>query len=195
MDGRYFLVIVDAHSKWVDIYTTSGTTAKETIKCLQHSFSTFGLPVSIVSDNGPCFTSQEFKDFAKNSGIRLITTAVYKPSTNGLAEKMVQTLKRALRTSTAPIQLTLDRFLFNYRLTPHSTTGVSPAELMFGRRLRSRLDLLWPTDTVSARVAERQQAQRRGHIGTPRTVKFSPEAPIMIRNYSQRGDRWIPSTI
>ena len=195
VDGRYFLVVVDAHSKWVDIYTTSGTTAKETIKCLQHSFSTFGLPVSIVSDNGPCFTSQEFKDFAKNSVIRLITTAVYKPSTNGLAERMVQTLKRALRTSTSPIQLTLDKFLFNYRLTPHSTTGVSPAELMFGRRLRSRLDLLWPTDTVSARVAERQQAQRRGHIGTPRTVKFSPEAPVMIRNYSQRGDKWIPSTI
>ena len=93
MDGRYFLVIVDAHSKWVDIYNTSGTTAKETIKCLQHSFSMFGLPVSIVSDNGPCFTSQEFKDFAKTSGIRLITTAVYKPSTNGLAERMVQTLR------------------------------------------------------------------------------------------------------
>ena len=114
----------------------------------------FGLPVPIVSDNGPCFTSQEFKDFAKNSGIRLITTAVYKNSTNGLAERMVQTLKRALRTSKESIQLTLDRFLFNYRLTPHSTTGVSLAELMFGRR--SRLDLLWPTDTVSARVAERQ---------------------------------------
>ena len=97
LNGRYFLVIVDAHSKWVDVYPTSGTTAQETIKCLQHSFSQFGLPISIVSDNGPCFTSQEFKDFTRNSGVRHITTAVYKPSTNGLAEKMVHTLKKALR--------------------------------------------------------------------------------------------------
>ena len=112
VDGRYFLVVVDAHSKWVTIYSTSGTTTKETIKCLQHSFAQFGLPVSIVSDNGSCFASQEFKEFAKHSGLRHITTAVYKPSTNGLAEKMVQTLKRALRTSTSPLQVTLDRFLF-----------------------------------------------------------------------------------
>ena len=57
VDGRYFIVVVDARSKWVDIYSTSGTTIKETIKCLQHSFAQFGLPVSIVSDNGPCFAS------------------------------------------------------------------------------------------------------------------------------------------
>ena len=196
VDGHYFLVIVDAHSKWVDIYSTSDTTTKETVKCLQHSFAQFGLPVSIVSDNGPCFASQEFKEFAKNSGIRHITTAVYKPSTNGLAKKMAQTLKRALRTSTSPLQQTLDRFLFNYRLTPQSTTGVSPAELMFGRWLRSRLDLLWPcTDTVSARVAERQQAQRRDHTGTPRTVQSFPESPVMIHNYAPGGSKWIPSTV
>ena len=88
IDGRYFLVVVDAHSKWVDIYSTSGTTTKETVNCLKHSFAQFGLPVSIVSDNGLCFASQEFKEFTKNSGIRHITTAVYKPSTNGLTEKM-----------------------------------------------------------------------------------------------------------
>ena len=195
VNGLYFLVIVDAHSKWVDVYPTSGTTAKETIKCLQHSFSRFGLPISIVSDNGPCFTSQEFKDFCEHIGARHITTAVYKPSTNGLAEKMVQTLKKALRTSKSAIQDTLDRFLFNYRLTPHSTTGVSPAELMFGRRLRSRLDLLWPADSVSSRVAKRQQVQKKEHANAPRTVNLPPESPVMIRNYTPGGSKWIPATV
>lgn len=195
VDGRYFLVIVDAHSKWVDVYPTSGTTAKETIKCLQHSFSRFGLPVSIVSDNGPCFSSQEFKDFCMHTGARHITTAVYKPSTNGLAEKMVQTLKKSLRTSKSAIQDTLDRFLFNYRLTPHSTTGVSPAELMFGRRLRSRLDLLWPAEGVSSRVAKKQQAQKKEHANAPRIVNLPPESPVMIRNYTPGGSKWIPSTV
>ena len=195
VEGRYFLVIVDAHSKWVDVYPTSGTTAKETIQCLRHSFSRFGLPVSIVSDNGPCFVSQEFKEFCKNAGVRHITTAVYKPSTNGLAEKMVQTLKKALRTSKSAVQDTLDRFLFNYRLTPHSTTGVSPAELMFGRRLRSRLDLLWPADSVSSRVARKQQAQKKEHTNAPRSLHLPPESPVMIRNYTPGGSKWTSSTV
>ena len=90
VDGNYFLIIVDAHSKWVEIFKTKGTTAQGTIKCLSHLFSQFGLPVSIVSDNGPCFTSQEYKTFLSNSGVRQILTAVYKPSTNGLAERMLQ---------------------------------------------------------------------------------------------------------
>ena len=142
MDGRYYLVIVDSHSKWVDIHDTSGPTAREIISCLNHLFSFFGLPVSIVSYNGLCFVSVEFQDFMRSAGIKHITSAVYKPSTNGLAERMVQSFKRALHVSSELTRLALDRFLFNYRLTPYSTTGVSPAELMFGRRLRSRFDLV-----------------------------------------------------
>ena len=195
VNGRYFLVIVDAHSKWVDVYPTSGTTAKETIQCLKQSFSRFGLPVSIVSDNGPCFISQEFKDFCKNINARHITTAVYKPSTNGLAEKMVQTLKKSLHISKSNCQDTLNRFLFNYRLTPHTTTGVSPAELMFGRRLRSKLDLLWPADSVSSRVVKKQNIQRRDHVAAPRTLHLPPDSPVMIRNYTPGGCKWTPSKI
>ena len=82
-------------------------------------------------------TLRSSKDFAENSGIRHITTAVYKFCTNGLAEKMVQMLKKALRISASPLQLALDRFLFNYRLTPHSITGLSAAKLIFGRQLHS----------------------------------------------------------
>ena len=81
-------------------------------------------------------------------------------------------LSRRPYVSESPLQLTIDRFLFNYRLTPHSTTGVSPAELMFGRRLRSRLDLLQPLHGISDRVADRQQAQKRGHTGTPRSLQL-----------------------
>ena len=94
----------------------------------------------------------------------------------------------------SPLQLTSYRFLFNYSLTPHSSAGVSPEELMFCRWIRSQLGLLWPTDTVLARVAKRQ-VQRRDHTGTPRTVQFSPEFPVMIHNYTPGESKWIPSTV
>ena len=155
----------------------------ESVKYLSHCFATYGLPVSVVSDNGPCFTSNEFAEFMKNSGVHHVTTAVYRPSTNGLAERMVQTFKKALKLSKDNIQLTIDKFLFNYRLTPHTTTGKSPAELMFGRRLRSRLDLLWPADSTAQRVASKQEQQKRDYTRRPRHLDLVPEDRVLVRNY------------
>ena len=64
-------------------------------------------------------------------------------STNGLAERAVQSFKQGLkRTTGKSIQDRLSRFLFQYRTTPHSTTP--PAELLMGRRLRTHFDLLYP---------------------------------------------------
>ena len=195
IDGKWYLVVVDSHSKWVEIMQTGGTTAKETISCLRHIFSRFGIPVSIVSDNGPCFTSEEFAQFADFCGFKHITTAVYKPSTNGLAERMVQSFKRALKSSKDPVLLCLDRFLFKYRITPHSTTGVSPAELMLGRKLRNRLDLLWPMDGVASRVRKKQTDQGHHHSRNPRIVSWAPGDPVMVRNYSRIGPQWSPAVV
>ena len=68
-------------------------TSDVTIKILRNCFSRFGLPLTVVSDNGPCFISSEFDNFMRMNGINHIKSAVYHPSTNGLAENMVKTLK------------------------------------------------------------------------------------------------------
>ena len=107
---------------------------------------------------------------------------------------MVRTFKQALKSSTDPLQLTVDRFLFNYRMTPHSTTGVSPSELMFNRKLRSRLDLLWPFNSVQARVANKQQSQKGNYTQRPRNMNAPLGSDIMVRNYSS-GPKWLPGTV
>ena len=66
-------------------------------KKLQLVFSTHGLPEVIVSVNGTAFTSEEFAAFVHRNGIKHLTSAPYHPASNGLAERAVQTLKKALK--------------------------------------------------------------------------------------------------
>ncbi len=61
IQGQMFLIIIDAHSKWIEAIPTSGSTFRVVIKELQVLFSKFGLPECVVSDNGTCFTSAQFK--------------------------------------------------------------------------------------------------------------------------------------
>ncbi|KAG8170544.1 hypothetical protein JTE90_011097 [Oedothorax gibbosus] len=78
MFGYMFLVIVDAHSKWLEVYPMKSTTTFKTIESLRDCFARFGLPVTLVS-NGPQFTSHEFKTFMNSNGIKHKTTAPFKP--------------------------------------------------------------------------------------------------------------------
>ena len=104
-----------------------------------------GLPETVVTDNGTCFTSSEFEGFLKKNGIKHFTSAPYHPASNGLAERAVQIVKKGLKKMTeGSISERLARILMSYRLTPQTTTGISPAELLLGKRPRSRLDLLKP---------------------------------------------------
>jgi len=140
--GRMFLIISDAYSKWVDIYPTKGCTSAETIEKLRHSIAIQGKPLTIVSDNGRCFTSGEFAEFCKKNSLRHVTSAPYHPSTNGLAERNVQTFKGALKKwklNGETIETKVERYLYAYRNTPHSVTGVSPAELILKKKPRTAL--------------------------------------------------------
>ena len=95
--GHMFLVVVDAHSKWMEVKMVKNATSSTTITALRSIFATRGIPELLVSDNGSVFTSAEFKIFTKNNGIRHTTSAPYHPATNGLAERAVQTFKSFLK--------------------------------------------------------------------------------------------------
>ena len=79
-------IIVDSHSKWIDVHATTSSNASVTIDKLMSSFDTHGLPHTIVSDNGPCFASSEFELFNKMNGIRHMKVSPHHPASHGLAE-------------------------------------------------------------------------------------------------------------
>ena len=101
LEGRMFLVVMNAHSKWLEVVPIAPiqcnhptiTTALSTIQHLRQLFARFSIPESIVSDNGPQFMAEEFCKFCKVNSIRYIWVASYHLSSNGLAERGVQIFK------------------------------------------------------------------------------------------------------
>lgn len=159
MDNLTFLVIIDTHSKWIEVFKINTTTATATIQVLRTVFTRFGIPESIVSDNGPQFTSNEFTEFCYLNGIRHVHVPPYNPSSNGLAERVVQTFKKGFKKmSEGSIQDKISHFLVSYQIMPQTTTGTSPAELLFGRTLQSRLHLLKPN--LSQNIENKQERQK-----------------------------------
>ncbi|XP_052749474.1 uncharacterized protein K02A2.6-like [Galleria mellonella] len=133
---QYFLIVVDAYTKWLEVIPTTSITTTATIKILKNFFTTFGLPITIVSDNGRQFRSEEMMTFLKENGIQSKFTAPFHPSTNGQAERYVQTFKNKIKSmihEKGTLMEKLSRFLMMYRKTPNNTTGLSPAEMMFKR--------------------------------------------------------------
>ena len=120
-------------------------------------FSTHGLSEQLVTDNGAQFTSEVFQQFLRENGIKHVRSAPYHPSTNGEAERFVQTFKNAMKAAkndSGSFETKLARFLLVYRSSPNTTTGESPAELLFHRQIRTRLSLITPS--VSTTIANRQ---------------------------------------
>ena len=103
----------------------NAASTQNTTEHLHAMFTRFGLPKVMATDNGTCSTSSDFAEFARRNQIRHVRIAPYHPSSNGLAERAVQTFKLGMKKQTnGMLQTKLSRFLFHYRLSPNATTGI-----------------------------------------------------------------------
>ena len=91
-----WLLVIDAYSKWPEVYAMSATTARATVQQLRKISTTHDLPQMIVSDNGTQFVSEEFEQFCSSRGIQHDTIVPYHPGSNGEAERLVETFKKSI---------------------------------------------------------------------------------------------------
>ncbi|XP_049269264.1 uncharacterized protein K02A2.6-like [Rhipicephalus sanguineus] len=181
INGSMILVLVDAHSKWIEAVPMKQATTSSTITCLRSLFSRFGIPRTLVSDNGTQFTSQEFADFMNKNNITRLRTAAFHPQSNGLAERAVRTVKDGLKKiNQARLEDCLCRLLFNYQRTPLAS-GNSPSELLLGYQIRSRLDTCFPP-LIAGRSGESDE------------WTLAPDANVYIRNFG-KGEKWKTGTV
>lgn len=140
--GEMLFVIVDYFSRFVMTRIMKSTRAIDVIHVLGEIFASFGIPEKFMLDNGPPFNSKELKIYLGNSGVQIIHSTPYYPQQNGLVERENRNIKRALSISmntNTDWRQALNEYLLLQHTTPHATTGVAPAELLFGRNLTDKL--------------------------------------------------------
>ena len=167
---RFAIVMTDYHSKWPEVAFCSQPSTSSVINFIETVAAREGYPEELVSDNGTAFTSREFSEYLSEVGIRHIRVTPYHPRGAGAVERFNRVLKGVLQAASLQGQDWMEavrEFLLQYRVTPHATTGQSPAELLRGRQLRTPLRAaaedpgrFVTDDKVRARVESQQDKQK-----------------------------------
>ena len=194
----HFLVVVDSHSKWLEVKHMSSTATERTVDELRLIFAQHGLPEEVVSDNGPQFISNEISELMSKNGVKHTLVPPYHSQSNGAAERLVRVVKEALvkqvleGNRARSLKHRLADFLLRYRTTPHSTTGISPAELLMKRRLRTRLSVVKPTLAQAIETKQEKQKEYKD-LKNHRERQFSENDTVRVRNTESNGnsEKWI----
>ena len=150
--NRYVLTLMDFATKYPEAVPLHRIDAPTICQELLTIFSRYGLPEQILSDRGSNFLARVTQELLRKLDIAHLKTSPYHPQSNGMLERFHSTLKQMLRKTCLEIRewdTWISYLLFAYRETPHSTTGFSPFELMFGRDVRGPLTVLGSYGRVS----------------------------------------------
>ncbi len=179
--GEYLLVAIDRYSRYPEVEVVRSTKASTVIPKLDQMFARHGIPTIIKSDNGPPFNGTEYKHYLEVLGITAKYSTPKWPQGNAEAERFMQPLGKALKTAhieNRPWQQELSRFRLLYRTTPHTSTNVSPAELLFNRTVRGKLPLLNKRNIVNRHKTAKKnettkQKYNKEYADNKRNVKSS----------------------
>lgn len=144
--NKFILIFIDVKSRWIEArITKKAPTSQVTTLLLDDIFSTHGYSHILVSNNATIFTGNEFVTFREARDIQQKFIAPGHPATNGLAEKIVQLIKRKLKAlpENESMQSQLKEILLRYYAAPLAS-GKTPAELYLHRKIRTKLDAIRP---------------------------------------------------
>ena len=163
-----YIVIIDYHSKFPVVSKLPNTTSETIAKSMSAIFSLFGPPSIIMSDNGPQFTGAAFKAMCDKWGITHTTSSPRYPRSNGLAERTVRSVKELIKKCMETNQ-SIQIGMQHLRATPLDGNTPSPAEILFGRQIRTTLpscshpgSLQKPTEVFN-KLQEKQVKMKSDH--------------------------------
>ena len=197
LNGSTYIVLVDYYSRFMEVQKLTSTTSASVIAFLKPMFARYGIPVTLVSDNGPQFSSAEMKEFAEGYGFHHITTSPYYPQANGQAERTVRTVKNLLRNAKDPHMA-----LLSYRATPLEWCGLTPAELLMGRKIRTDLPQsknnyipTWTHTQNLKELHEKYKSKQENNYNNRHRVKTLPSLPDNTPVWIQTENTHVPGTV
>ena len=176
--GHTYAALADRYSNWLSVLKLKQDTSEALIAALKDYFATFGVPEMLSTDGASIFTSHTFKDFCARWGIEQRISSAYHPRSNKRAELAVKHAKRLVSDCLGPNGgLNTDamaRALLSHRNTPDALTGVSPAQVIFGRVLRDFLPIspgrYTPRQEWRLTADQRERAYAKRHIKTDKAL-------------------------
>ena len=132
--GEHLIVLIDYYRRWKEVDIVHATTSEKVIKCLDVQFARYDVSKSLRNDNGSNLVSEEVEQYLDEMGVEHKLTTPLWPRANGEVERQNRSLLKAMRAAHAQKKnwrTELNKYLLAYRTTPHSTTGRTPAELLF----------------------------------------------------------------
>ena len=177
--GEYLLVMIDEYSRYPEVEFVSSTSAQAVVPHIDRVFSSHGFPDKVKTDGGPPFNGTDthaFQLYMKWAGIKHILVSPEDPEANGLAENFMKVIKKVWHTSRIEHKVfkqELYKYLRHYRATPHTSTGKAPSELLFNRKIRTRLpDYREPAQDHQLRQHnERAKATQKAYKDAKANVK------------------------
>lgn len=142
--GEYLFVVVDYYSRYFEVDLLKRVRVVDIITSLETLFARYGAPYTLITDNGPQFKDRSLNEFLNVYGVEHLTSPPLWPRANGEVERQNRMLLRAMEIAQVEgrdWRKELKTFLLAYRTTPHATTGVSPGELFFQRKVRCKLPI------------------------------------------------------
>ena len=138
LQHKYILTATDYFTRWVEAIPLRKINADAVIDFLQdHIMTRFGVPISLVFDNASYFSSIRLTAFAHEKGIMLHYSANYYPQGNVLAEStnknLIRILKKTMIENQRSWHLALPNSLWEDRVTPKTTLGMSPYTPFYGK--------------------------------------------------------------
>ncbi|KAF7709013.1 hypothetical protein HF521_018070, partial [Silurus meridionalis] len=136
--GHSILVVVDYYSRYYEYEILTSTISDKIIDSLESIFSRHGLPITCRSDQGPQFKSEQFTVFCESNGIKHQRTTPKWAQANGEVERQNSSIMKRIQIAQAEgldWKKELRKYVSAYRSIEHPTTGKSPAELLFNRKI------------------------------------------------------------
>lgn len=196
LKGKEYLLISDYYSKFPFLrHMTSNCTSTAVINQMKQVFSEQGIPQVVRTDNGPQFSSKEFRDFATAYGFQHVTSSPHYPRSNGFIESQVKVVKRTLEKVSRDHGDPYLAMLF-LRSTPIDNHLPSPAQLLQNRSFHDTLPKISVgiDEDVTASLQMRQDKQKIAYDHHTKALKpLTPGQQVSVLNPSSHS--WQPATV